>query len=139
MENCKRLLILEDTEKRLKLCRSWKSFCPDKSLETIIVEYYEWYESETGFKVDISQKYYKVCNLPETEVRDNNGVVILTLPSKQRFTNWKNFIVSQFIVGMTFDQLFSYYIEDTLISLPIVNSGYILPDYTEAEINAALQ
>ena len=100
-----------------------------------------------GF-IEVEYIQYKVIDainevIPETVitrtyfVKDNPNILApdgsILLPSKMRFTNWCNHITPY-----PLQAFFRAVINDTLESYPDLYDNAILPDYSESEIQTAL-
>lgn len=74
-------------------------------------------------------KIYYVVDMPDILAPD--GTIVL--PSKKRFTNWCNYVTSY-----PLQEFFITVINDTLNSYPNLEDNAIIPDYTQQEIETAL-
>lgn len=102
--------------------------------------------------IEVKYTQYKVVDLvtgdvliPETVikrtyyVRDNPPIMApdnttVLLPSKQRYTNW-----GLYTPQMPLAEFFRAVINDTLESYPDLEDNAIIPDWSQAEIDAALE
>lgn len=105
--------------------------------------------NKTDGYIEVVYSQYKVIDvsnkvIPETiinrtyYIRDNADITApdgsILLPSKKRYTNWCNHITSY-----PLQAFFRAAINDTLESYSDLQDNMVLPDYTEEEIDKALE
>jgi hypothetical protein len=119
--------------------------------KTILVDTLEpshIYVSQKSGHIEVQYVQYRVIDsvnevIPETIiartyfVKDNPDILApdrtILLPSKMRFTNWCNYVTPY-----PLQAFFRAVVNDTLISYPNLPNDSILPDYSDVEIQTAL-